>query len=70
MNINLAVDKSYEGKTFNEVANAPVSALSGVTEKDAQLLEQAFGVKTVSDLAKLKYVRWAQAIVTLAETEQ
>ncbi len=69
MNINAAVDKSYEGKSLREIAAAPVSALQGVTEKDAELLQQAFGVKTVGDLGKLKFARWAAAIAVLAELE-
>lgn len=69
MNINKAVDKAYESKSLKEIADAPVSALQGVSEGDAQLLEQAFKVRTVRDLAGLKYVKWAQAIVALAETE-
>ncbi len=69
MNINKAVDKAYEGKSLKEIADAPVSALQGVSESDAQLLLEAFKVKTVRDLAKLKYVAWAQAITTLADVE-
>jgi len=70
MNINKCVDKAYEKKTLKEIANAPVDALQGVSENDAKLLKEAFKVKTVSDLAKLKYVKWAQAICTLAEGEE
>lgn len=70
MNINKAVDKAFEGKSFKELADAPVSALSGVSDADAEKLKAAFNVKTIGDLAKLKYVKWAQAIVTLAETEE
>jgi len=70
MNINKIVDKAYEKKTFKEIAAAPVSALQGVSEGDEELLKKAFKVKTVSDLAKLKYVKWAQAIVTLADGEE
>jgi hypothetical protein len=70
MNINKAVDKAYESKSLKEIADAPVSALQGVSEDDAKLLAQAFKVKTVKDLAKLKYVKWAQAIVALSETEE
>jgi hypothetical protein len=70
MNINFAIDKAYEGKSFKELANSPVSVISGVSQKDAQLLEQAFGVKTISDLARLKPVRIAQAIIALGEAEQ
>jgi hypothetical protein len=54
---------------LSELVNAPVSALQGVSEGDAELLDKAFNVKTIKDLANLKYVRWAQAIVTLADTE-
>lgn len=70
MNLNKALDKAYEGKSLKELADAPVDALAGVSENDAKLLLEAFNVKTVRDLANLKYVKWAQAIVTLADTEQ
>jgi hypothetical protein len=70
MNINKAVDKAFEGKSLKELVNAPVSALQGVSENDAKLLLEAFNVKTIGDLASLKYVKWAQAIVALADTEQ
>jgi len=69
MNISKAVDKAWEQKTLKEIADAPVSAIAGITEKDAELLRAAFKVKTVRDLAKLKHVKWAQAIVALADTE-
>ncbi len=70
MNINFALDKAYETKPLKELVDAPVAALQGVSEGDAELLKKAFNVKTIKDLANLKYVRWAQAIVTLAETEE
>ncbi len=70
MNINKAVDKKYESMSLKEIANAPVDALQGVSEGDAKLLAEAFNVKTVKDLANLKYVKWAQAIVNLADTEE
>jgi hypothetical protein len=70
MDINNALDKAYEKKTYKEHVDCPVSALQGVSEGDAQKLKEAFNVKTIKDFAKLKYVRWAQAIVTLAELEK
>jgi len=70
MDINKVVDKAYEKKTFKEISDAPVSAIQGISEGDAQKLKEAFNVKTVKDLAKLKYVKWAQAIVTFAELEK
>ena len=69
MNIDKFVVKKYENLTLKEVAASPVDAIAGISEGDAKLLKEAFNVKTVSDLAKLKYVKWAQAICTLAEGE-
>ncbi|MDR0293890.1 MAG: hypothetical protein LBH95_07050 [Oscillospiraceae bacterium] len=70
MNINKIVDKAYEKMSLKELANAPADAISGISENDGKLLKEAFNVKTVSDLAKLKYVKWAQAICTLADGEE
>ena len=70
MEINSILDKAYEKKPLKELVDAPVSALQGVSEGDAQKLKEAFNVKTIKDLAKLKYVRWAQAIITLAESSK
>ena len=50
MNINKAIDKAYEGKTFKQLADAPVDALQGVSAADAQALAKAFNVKTIRDL--------------------
>jgi hypothetical protein len=50
---------------FADLADAPVAAL-GLSSGDADVLEQALGVKTVRDLAGNRYVRRAQAIVNLA----
>lgn len=61
------LDKAWEGKSAQEIANAPVSALSGVTENDAKLLQEAFGIKTVRDLGTNKFFRWAQGIAALAD---
>lgn len=69
MNLNKALDKAYESKSLKELADAPVDALAGVSEADAELLKKAFNVKTIRDLAQLKYVRWAQGIVALADGE-
>jgi hypothetical protein len=69
MNIDKFLDKKYEKLTLKELTAAPVDAIAGISEGDAKLLKEAFNVKTVKDLAKLKYVKWAQAICTLAEGE-
>lgn len=70
MNIDNAVMKEYESKSLKEIADAPVNALQGVSDGDAELLQKAFNVKTVRDLANLKFAKWARAIVDLADTEK
>jgi hypothetical protein len=55
-------DKAYEKKTIIELTEAPVAAISGVSELDAQDLDKAFGIKTVEDLATNKYIKLAQGI--------
>lgn len=61
------VDKAYEDKSIAELADAPVDALQGVSESDAQHLKDAFNIKTVRDLGTNKYFLWAQAVAKLAD---
>lgn len=61
------LDKAYEATPLNELVDAPVAALSGVTDADAELLMQAFGIKTIGDLGRNKYFRAAAALVDLAD---
>ncbi len=70
MNIDTVVDKAYSGQSLRALADAPTSALRGVSAKDAKALAQAFNVHTVRELANLECVKWAAAITTLAEQEQ
>lgn len=65
--ISSKLDKSYEDKSMAELADAPVGALQGVSNGDAEHLKSAFGIKTVRDLGTNKYFLWAQAIAKLAE---
>lgn len=61
------LDKAWEDKPLKEVLEAPVSALAGVTEDDAESLRKAFNVKTVHDLGRNKYFKAAHALVALSE---
>jgi len=73
MNINKYLIKEYETKTFKELVNAPIHALSGISEKGGALLNEALpnvNIKTIGDLANLKYVKWAHAICELANGEE
>jgi hypothetical protein len=67
VNLNSLLDKEYESKSFAELLKAPVSALAGVSEGDAQHLKDAFNIKTVADLGKNKYFRAAMLISQLAD---
>lgn len=64
------LDKAYEGKTLKEILQAPVSAIQGLSEGDAEKLAAAFHIKTVDDLASNKFFRIALAIQTLATYEK
>jgi hypothetical protein len=69
MNLNNCVGKAYEGKSFNELANAPIDALEGIEEDDAKLLKEALHVNTIREFANLKFVKLATAIATLADED-
>jgi hypothetical protein len=55
-------NKAYESLNIVELTTAPVAAISGVSESDAEDLKAAFNIETVGDLATNKYVRIAQSI--------
>ncbi len=59
-------DDESDAARFAALVDAPVVAL-GLPERAAEALAQALGVKTIRDLAENKYVRRAQAILTLAD---
>lgn len=71
MNIQIIVNDTHHNNCFRELVGAPVTALRGVTEQQAQALRDVFGITTIGDLAELKVVKYARAIRTmaLAETE-
>ena len=66
-NLDKVLDKAYEDKTLAELVDAPVDALAGVSEGDAELLKQAFNITTLGDLGRNKYFRAAAALVDLAD---
>jgi hypothetical protein len=61
------LDRAYEDLSLDKIVNAPVSALAGVTESEAKMLNEAFGIKTVADLGRNKYFRAAVTLTELAE---
>ena len=59
------LDKEWESKSLTEILAAPVSALSGVSEADAEKLSSALGIKTVRDLGSNKFFAAAGVLVAL-----
>ncbi|MFJ9679471.1 hypothetical protein ACIRP2_15555 [Streptomyces sp. NPDC101194] len=65
IDLDKVLDKAYADKDLSTILSAPVSALKGVSDRQGELLREAFGIKTVADLANLKYARWAQTLAAL-----
>ena len=60
------LDKAWEDKTLEEILDAPVTALAGVSDGDATRLQEAFNIRTVRDLGTNKHFAAAGALVALA----
>lgn len=56
------LDKEFNSAEFEDLRKKPVSAISGISENDAALLKNAFGINTIQDLAENKYVQIAQLV--------
>jgi predicted flap endonuclease-1-like 5' DNA nuclease len=69
MNVDKAVIKDFETKSLQEIIDAPIHEIEGMTEKAEELLKE-LGVSTIEDLATWKYSCWAESIVTLASFEE
>ncbi|GAC1441570.1 MAG: hypothetical protein NVSMB55_09740 [Mycobacteriales bacterium] len=65
-NLDKILDKAYENSSLADILAAPVSAIAGVSDGDAELLGKAFGIKTVADLGKNKYFTFAKALLELS----
>lgn len=69
MNIDTIVNEQFHGKTFRELADAPLSALRGIGEQQAAALGEALGAKTIGELANLDVIRHVIAIAALSGCE-
>lgn len=67
-NIDSAVVKQFEKCSLKEIADAPVWALQGISERMAEDLSSV-QIRSVRDFGESKYAAWAEAIVTLAAIE-
>jgi hypothetical protein len=69
-NLDKVLDKAYESRSLTELVDAPVSALAGVSDADADALQKAFNIRSIGELATNKYVAAALAIVAMARLEK
>jgi hypothetical protein len=60
------LDKVFDSEEFQNLATKPVSAISGISEGDAALLDKAFSIQSIKDLSENKYVSIAQTTVDMA----
>jgi hypothetical protein len=65
VDLDKALDKAYENSSLKEILDGSPAALAGVTDKDAELLAQAFNIKTVRQLGANKFYGVAAALVAL-----
>ena len=65
VDLSKSLDKAYEGKSLKEILDASPAALAGVTDKAAELLEQAFSIKTVRQLGENKFFAVAAALAAI-----
>ena len=63
VDLTKSLDKAYEEKSPKEILDASPAALAGVTDKDAELLQQAFNITTVRQLGANKFFAIAKALV-------
>lgn len=66
-NLAKLVDKEYQDKSLEELVDAPVAALAGVSERAAAAIKEALAIKTIGELGRSPYFRAARAIVDLAD---
>ena len=66
-NFNAAVIQEWETKSFNEILDAPITALQGLADWVPGSLNQLpLAPRTVRQLAEWKYCQWAEAFINLA----
>mmetsp|Transcript_17104 Transcript_17104/g.33493 ORF Transcript_17104/g.33493 Transcript_17104/m.33493 type:complete len:300 (-) Transcript_17104:131-1030(-) len=69
LNIDNALDAEFEQKSFKDMVDLPVSALQGLPERVNDILKRHH-IDTIGKLGKWKYLREAEALVTLAAFEE
>ena len=65
VDLTKSLDKEFEAKPLKDILDASPAALAGVTDKDAELLKEAFSITTVRQLGENKYFAVAAALVAV-----
>lgn len=65
-NIKDAVDTSWENKDLQDIANAGIEVLQGISPEGAEKLREVLNIETIKDLAENDHVQNAQKIVDKA----
>lgn len=60
-------DKAYQEKEASELLKAPVNAIKGLKQVDAENLKIAFGIDNIKEMSDLVFYKRAKEIVKLAE---
>jgi len=68
VNLEVLLEKAYEDLPLTAILDAPVAALTGVSDSDAEVLRAAFNIKTMRDLGTNKYFRAAAVLLDLAKS--
>ena len=66
VNLDQLLDEEFRDSTLADLVAAPVAALAGISEAEAEGLRAAFGIATIGDLADNPFVRAAVTIAALA----
>jgi hypothetical protein len=70
VNLDAILNPDFRNTDIATLVNAPVTALSGVSDEEAEGLRLAFGIETIGDLADNTFVRAAVAIRQMANVAQ
>ena len=70
VNLDAVLTPDFQNSTVTDLAEAPTTALSGISAEQAEGLRLAFGIETIADLADNTFVRAAIAIREMAKVAQ
>lgn len=69
MTLDHALTSSYRDATVQDVLQAPLTALNGVSAESAEALQLAFKIDTVQSLGKNILFRFAQAMAVMGSVK-